>query len=54
MKRREQAVEFLICLDFLVKGTLVHWQIKLKESGDTKKLSVLKGFGNALPILIGD
>ena len=54
MKRREQAVQFLVCLDFLVKGLLVHWQIKLKESGETKKMSVLKGFGTALPILIGD
>ena len=54
MKRKEQAVQFLICLDFLVKGLLVHWQIKLKEQGETKRLSVLKGFGTALPILVGD
>ena len=23
--QKEQAIQFLICLDFLVKGVLIHW-----------------------------
>ena len=43
----------MICLDFLLKGVLIHWSIKLKESG-AKKDFPLKDFGTALPILVGD
>ena len=27
--KNENVVNFLICLDFLVKGMLAHWQIQL-------------------------
>ena len=33
VEKREQAIQFMICLDFLVKGVLIHWSIKLKEEG---------------------
>lgn len=33
-KNNDKVVNFLISLDFLVKGVLTHWQIKL---ADTKK-----------------
>ena len=36
-----------------MKGVLIHWSIKLEESGAAKDFP-LKGFGTALPILIGD
>jgi hypothetical protein len=32
-EKRDQAVTFLISLDFLLKGVLIHWQIKLGERG---------------------
>jgi len=42
----------MICLDFLVKGVLIHWQVKLEERKSDKNL--LKGFDLKFPILLGD
>jgi hypothetical protein len=49
-------VNFLISLDFLVKGLLSHWQIRLSESkaGKEKSTHLMKGLDIKFPILIGD
>jgi hypothetical protein len=49
-------MNFLISLDFLVKGLLSHWQIKLSESASSKGKSteLMKGLDIKFPILIGD
>ena len=45
----------MICLDFLVKGVLFHWSIKLKEKGNAPGSNdVMKGFETKFPLLIGD
>lgn len=45
----------MICLDFLVKGVLIHWSIKLKEEGNTRSgTDIMKGFETKFPLLIGD
>jgi len=46
----------MICLDFIIKGHLAHWQIKLSESAKTKGKSeaLMKGSGIKQPLLIGD
>ena len=58
VEKREQAIQFMICLDFLVKGVLIHWSIKLKEEGSEKGQSrgsdIMKGFETKFPLLIGD
>jgi hypothetical protein len=36
-KRKDAVVPYLICQDFLVKGVLIHWQVKLGEHNKTKK-----------------
>jgi hypothetical protein len=36
-QKKEQAIQFLICLDFLLKGVLIHWQIQLSERGTLAK-----------------
>jgi hypothetical protein len=43
-------------LDFLVKGLLTHWQIKLGESnkGRAKSTEMMKGLDIKFPVLIGD
>ncbi len=35
-KNEERLISFLISLDFLIKGQLSHWQIKLSESNKSK------------------
>ena len=57
VEKREQAIQFMICLDFLVKGVLIHWSIKLKEEGSNGRCSgadVMKGLETKFPLLIGD
>lgn len=54
-KKHEQVVNFLVSLDFLVKGLLSHWQIRLSEgSTSTKGREIMKGLDVKFPILIGD
>lgn len=54
--KNEQVISFLISLDFLVKGLLTHWQIKLGESTKVrgKSTELMKGLDVKFPILIGD
>ena len=54
MEKKEQAIQFLICLDFIVKGVLIHWSIKLKESSGQRGTDVMKGLDEKFPLLIGD
>ena len=56
VEKREQAIQFMICLDFLVKGVLIHWSIKLKEEGSEqgRGSDIMKGFETKFPLLIGD
>ena len=54
MRRNDQVVNFLISLDFLVKGLLSHWQIRLSESKNSKGKELMKGLDIKFPILIGD
>lgn len=54
LEKREQAIQFLICLDFLVKGVLIHWSIKLKEENSGRGTDIMKGFETKFPLLIGD
>jgi hypothetical protein len=55
-KKNDNAIQFLICLDLLVKGLLAHWQIKLGESTKTRGSSsaLMKGLDVKQPLLIGD
>ena len=55
-KNNEKVVNFLICLDLLVKGVLTHWQIKLQDSekGQSKSKQIMKGLDVKFPLLIGD
>lgn len=54
--KNEKVVNFLISLDFLVKGILSHWQIKLAESekNNHHKNQIMKGLDVKFPLLIGD
>jgi len=55
LEKKEQAVQFLICLDFLIKGVLIHWSIKLKEENPNGRGNdIMKGFETKFPLLIGD
>jgi hypothetical protein len=49
-------MNFLISLDFQVKGLLSHWQIKLSEKPEIhgKSTEMMKGLDIKFPILIGD
>jgi hypothetical protein len=49
-------ISFLVSLDFLIKGLLTHWQIRLGESNKVKGKStaLMKGLDVKFPILIGD
>jgi hypothetical protein len=49
-------MNFLISLDFQVKGLLSHWQIKLSEKPQVhgKSTEMMKGLDVKFPILIGD
>ena len=55
-KNNEKVINFLISLDFLIKGILSHWQIKLNESEKvgSKKNLLMKGMDVKFPLLIGD
>lgn len=55
-KKNEQVISFLISLDFLVKGVLTHWQIRLSESKKVrgKSTEMMKGLDVKFPLLIGD
>ena len=53
-EKRDQAIQFLICLDFIVKGVLIHWSIKLKESNTSRGTDLMKGMDAKFPLLIGD
>mmetsp|Transcript_12903 Transcript_12903/g.12795 ORF Transcript_12903/g.12795 Transcript_12903/m.12795 type:complete len:184 (+) Transcript_12903:383-934(+) len=55
-EKSENALQFMVCLDFLTKGLLAHWQIKLSESVNSKqpKDSLIKSSDLKQPILIGD
>ena len=45
----------MICLDFLIKGVLIHWSIKLKEENTGGRgTDIMKGFETKFPLLIGD
>lgn len=50
------ANHYLICLDFLVKGVLIHWQVKLGEKNKSKQPSEDQLMLNDVkfPILLGD
>jgi hypothetical protein len=54
--KNDKVISFLISLDFLVKGVLSHWQIKLGESKKTrgKSTEIMKGLDVKFPVLIGD
>ncbi len=47
--KTEKVFQFLICLDFLVKGVLIHGQLKAQSKGE-KSLTTDTKF----PILLGD
>jgi len=53
-KKDERVVQFLISLDFLVKGVLTHWQIKLSSEESTRGKTGLSGMDVKFPLLIGD
>jgi len=56
-KSNDQVISFLVSLDFLIKGLLTHWQIRLGESdnkGKGKSTALMKGLDVKFPILIGD
>ena len=56
VEKKEQAIQFLICLDFLIKGVLIHWSIKVKDEVGTGRrgTEIMKGFETKFPLLIGD
>ena len=54
-KNDDKVVNFLISLDFLVKGVLTHWHIKLDTSDVSKsRPNLMKGLDVKFPLLIGD
>jgi hypothetical protein len=54
-QKREKLITFLVSLDFLVKGTTTHSQIKHLDSPETsKKAALMKDIDIKYPILIGD
>jgi hypothetical protein len=55
-RRHDNIMNFLISLDFLVKGLLSHWQIRLSEQPSVrgKSTAMMKGLDIKFPILIGD
>lgn len=46
----------MICCDLLLKGMLIHWQIKLNEGKgrESKSAHLMKGFETKFPLLLGD
>lgn len=54
-EKSDIAIQFMICLDFLLKGVLIHWQIKLNEDGKAKESAkFMEGFETKFPLLLGD
>lgn len=55
-RRYDNLMNFLISLDFLVKGLMSHWQIRLNEqpANRGKSSALMKGLDIKFPILIGD
>jgi hypothetical protein len=54
-EKSDIAMQFMICLDFLLKGVLIHWQIKLNEEGKGKESAkFMEGFETKFPLLLGD
>ena len=54
-QQNDKLINFLISLDFLVKGVLTHWQIKLMHSEQTRGIKdIMKGLDVKFPLLIGD
>jgi hypothetical protein len=54
-KNDDKVINFLISLDFLVKGVLTHWHIKLDTENATKnRPNLMKGLDVKFPLLIGD
>jgi hypothetical protein len=56
-KDKDKIINFLISLDFLVKGVMTHWQIKLQTSDsarDQKAKQMMRGVDIKFPLLIGD
>jgi hypothetical protein len=52
-EKQDQVIQFLICLDFLVKGVLIHGQIKMSEKNSSSEALTLSG-DTKFPILLGD
>lgn len=54
-EKQDLVVQYMICLDFLVKGVLVHWQLKLAEQPQAKaSKDVMMSQDPKFPILLGD
>jgi hypothetical protein len=55
-EKRDQAIQFMISCDLLLKGVLIHWQIKLNENGNgqSKSASLMPNFESKFPLLLGD
>jgi hypothetical protein len=53
--KREPAIQYMICLDFLLKGMLIHWSVKLNEKTTTKSPKEQLMLNDVkFPILLGD
>lgn len=52
-EKQDQVIQYLICLDFLVKGVLIHGQIKLSEK-ETSQQALTQSGDCKFPILLGD
>jgi hypothetical protein len=49
-------IQFLVSLDFMLKGMITHWQVHLKQqnSDKFKNTSLLRNMDVKFPILLGD
>ena len=47
-------MNFIISLDFLIKGVLAHWQIKLQTVKKSKGKKLLENLDLKFPLLLGD
>ena len=50
----DTVVNFLVCLDFLIKGLLAHWQTHLSSSDSKRGVKELANIDIKIPLLIGD
>ena len=55
-KKKESAIQFLVSLDFLIKGNMTHSQVKLFEESapDSSAKALMKNIDIKYPILLGD